>query len=131
MNGEELTTQANDESLIDFSFLYEISYGDASCFVEIIDIFLTSVPDAVRKLHDLIHDTDDWEETSRQAHFIKSSVSVVKVRDMYDTLGLIEKLAKEKRDKDEMVRLFGTVEATLNESYPVLEAEKVKNVALM
>ena len=110
--------------IVDMNFLYEISDGDPGYITDVIDIFLGTMPDGLVKLENLVHKTEDWEATYKQAHFLKSSVSVIKVRDMFDLLGKIEMLAKNKTGKEEIHKLLAEVLAIFKEALPFLLAEK-------
>jgi len=123
------TQEHNDmqKPIVDFSFLHEISDEDPVYINEVIDIFLSTMPDGLTKLGNLIRSTDDWEATYKQAHFLKSSVSVIRVRDMFDKLGRIEKLAKTQGNKEEIKNTLDEVQAIFKEALPVILAEKEKN----
>lgn len=112
--------------LIDLSFLFDIAENDPVYIGDVLDIFLSTMPDGLKKLEVLIRESDDWEGTYRQAHFLKSSVSVVKVRDMFDRLATIERLAKDREDREQIVRLLDEIIITFAEAHPIIIAEKEK-----
>ena len=112
--------------LVDFSFLYEISDNDPQYISDVIEIFLGTMPDGLQQLEHLINNTDDWDALYKQAHFLKSSVSVVKVRNMFENLGQIEALAKSQSGKPEIESLMRTLSETFKEAHPVLIAEMQK-----
>jgi PAS domain S-box-containing protein len=121
--------QENDimqKPIVDFSFLYEISDEEPEYINEVIDIFLNTTPDGLTKLESLVRDTNDWEATYKQAHFLKSSVSVIRVRDMFDKLGKIERLAKNQGNKEEIINVLDEVLTIFKEAMPVILAEKGK-----
>src|SRR5690606_15747090 len=72
-------SEMQEQPLIDFSVLEEISGNDPGYISDVIEIFLGTMPEGLEKLEHLIKETDDWEATYKQAHFLKSSVSVIKV----------------------------------------------------
>jgi PAS domain S-box-containing protein len=115
------------KALVDLSFLYDISDDDSSYIYDVIEIFLTTMPEGLEKLAQLINNTEDYDAIYRQAHFLKSSVSVVKVRDMYEYLGQIEYLGKEKKDKMEIKRLLELILDIYKEAHPIIIAESEKH----
>lgn len=122
-----INDDADMKALVDLSFLYDISDDDSSYIYDVIEIFLTTMPEGLEKLAGLINDTDDYEAIYRQSHFLKSSVSVVKVRDMYEHLAQIEYLGKEKKDKEEIKRLLGILQDIYKEAHPIIIAEREKH----
>lgn len=112
--------------LVDLSFLLDIAENDPGYISDVLDIFLSTMPEGLKKLESLIRESDDWEGIYRQAHFLKSSVSVVKVRDMFDRLAAIERLAKNHEDKEQVVQLLDEIIVTFAEAHPVIIAEKEK-----
>ncbi|MGN6569466.1 MAG: response regulator, partial [Flavipsychrobacter sp.] len=119
-------TKTMEQSVVDFSFLYEISDNDPQYIHDVIEIFLGTMPEGLDKLEDLIRNTSDWEAIYKQAHFLKSSVSIVKVRDMFDDLAKIESLAKQQANKDEIVKLLDKILSIFKEAHPVLIEEMNK-----
>lgn len=114
-------------ALIDFSFLYDISDNDPQYINEVIKLFLNTMPEGLDKLESLIRTTDDWDAIYKQAHFLKSSVSVVRIRDMFDHLAQIESLAKKHTGKENIISILDQILSTYKEAYPVLIAEQTKN----
>jgi|GEM_PF-292494 len=119
-------TKMMEQSVVDFSFLYEISDNDPQYIHDVIEIFLGTMPEGLDKLEDLIRNTDDWEAIYKQAHFLKSSVSIVKVRNMFDDLAKIEALARQQTNKEEITILLDKLLAIFREAHPVLIEEMNK-----
>jgi hypothetical protein len=74
----------------------------------------------LKELEQLVRNTDDWDAISKQAHFLKSSVGIVKVRGMHEGLFQIETLGKEKRDKETIIKLLDEIVATFAEAEAVI-----------
>jgi len=123
---KESKTQTMKQSIVDFSFLYEISDNDQQYIHDVIEIFLSTTPEGLEKLEDLIRNTKDWDAIYKQAHFLKSSVSIVKVKDMFDDLAKIEALAKQQSGMDEITSLLDKMLAIFKEAHPVLLEEMNK-----
>ncbi len=118
------------EPLIDFSYLNELSDGDSKYLYELLDIFLGTTPDGLVKLEELIAEGKDWDATYKQAHFLKSSVGIVKIRDMHAHLLRIEELGRKQEGKEEIKELMAKIKATFAEAHPVLIAERDKHKKL-
>jgi HPt (histidine-containing phosphotransfer) domain-containing protein len=123
------------EQLIDFEFLREISGNDPEYMYEVIQIFLDSTPGGVKKLGEMIEKGSGWDEISKQAHSLKSSVSVIKIRGVYEQLAEIEHITRQKQGIDETAKgkigcLFNNIATTFAEAEPVLleEIKKYKPV---
>ena len=127
---QEQTTeyrQHMEQPLIDLSYLNDLSGNDPAYIYEVIDLFLSTTPDGLNKLEHLIRNTDDWDAIYKQAHFLKSSVSVIRIRDMYDGLARIEALARERQGRDEIERILDGMVATFKEAHVALLEEKERN----
>jgi HPt (histidine-containing phosphotransfer) domain-containing protein len=118
------------EPLIDLKFLQELSGGDAKYIYELLDIFLRTTPEGLETLEQLIRDTNDWEATYKQAHFLKSSVGIVKIRDMHQQLARIEELGRKQEGREEILQLLDKILATFREAHPILIAERDKHKQL-
>lgn len=127
------------QSLVDFSFLHEVSGMEGQYISDVIDIFFSVMPEGLKKLADLVEENKNWEAIYKQAHFLKSSVSVIKVEGMYDRFYEIEvlgrksfeaKKAKEKVDKkavkEAMTKVMHELQSLFAVAEPVIVAEKNK-----
>ncbi len=121
-------TPSMNNDLIDFSYLRELAGNDPSYISEVINLFLGTMPEGLQHLEQLARTTEDWEAIYRQAHFLKSSVSVIRVRNMFDNLTKIESFAKVK-DKEALQQVLDEVVAVYSEAHPVLLAERDKSGA--
>ncbi len=117
------------EPLIDFSFLHDISGNDPGYINDVIEIFLSSTPQGVETLKELIQQGEDWEAIGKQAHFLKSSVSVIKINHVYDWLAEIERNAFSEKNIDAVKDLMGKISEMFEKAIPVLVAEKGKHSA--
>lgn len=114
-------------SLVDLSFLFELSEMDPKFISDVLDIFLDTMPGGLDTLEDLLKQKTDWEAISKQAHFLKSSTSVVRVGDMFDKLHSIEKLAKEETpDEATIEALAANIREMFTEAHPTLVSENLR-----
>jgi len=112
---------------VDFSFLQEIADHNSEYIHEVLDIFLTTMPDGLRKLERLIAETEDFDGISKQAHFLKSSVGVVRVKGMYEHLAAIENMARQHRDLEEIRRIAAEITALYRAAHPLVLHEREKH----
>ena len=126
----------SDLPLIDFGFLEELSDGDAKYKYELLGIFLSTAPDGVANLEKLVKSASDYEAIYKQAHALKSSFGVIKVRGMHEGMAKVEALARGihegraenvEESKEETNSVFRETEAIFNEAMPLLIAERDKN----
>lgn len=99
-----LTTQSqqqvgNAELNIDLSFLHELAGGDADYAKSMIKLFLENVPNTLKTIKQAIEERN-WATVGRLAHYIKSSLSVVKVKKMFDLSTKLESNAQNEQNAD-------------------------------
>lgn len=123
-----------EEPLIDFDFLNEISGSDSGYIFEVLQIFLNTTPSGLVELDQMIRNGEDWNMVSKQAHFLKSGVSVIKIRGMYEQLAEIEKLTRKNDNAQvsdaeitEVKKILKNIRETFDEAHPVLLEEMEKN----
>jgi HPt (histidine-containing phosphotransfer) domain-containing protein len=116
-----------DTPVVDFSFIYEMSDNDTAYVYEVVSLYLSTLPDNVKNLERLITETDDFEAIQKQAHFLKSSANVIKIRGMYENLVAIEMLARAKTGKEEMGPRLADILANFYEALPIMQAERDNN----
>ena len=97
---------------------------DPKFISDVLTIFLETMPEGLDKLNNLIQDESDWDAISKQAHFLKSSTSVVKVGDMFDKLYDIEKLTKISGTEIETIKIiFAEIQELFIQAHPILLSE--------
>ena len=116
-----------DTPLLDLSYLQEISGNDNTYIYQVLTLFLDTVPKSLDILDQLIRETDDYDAIQRRAHSLKSSSSVIKIRDMFDNVARIDQLARTQSGKDEMITRIGLTLANFKEALPLIKAEKKKH----
>jgi CheY-like chemotaxis protein len=94
----DINTTATTETVIaptvDMHMLNELAEGDIEYKATIINMFLESMPDTIRQMEQNI-DSQDWSSLYKSAHYAKSSLSVIKVAEMYQLAHSIENSAKQ------------------------------------
>ncbi len=123
-NAGDQNNNTMSNQIVDFSYLHELSGNDPAYISEVLGLFLGTMPDGLRQLGELVRAATDYDAIYKQAHFLKSSVSVVRVRDMYDQLATLEALGKTHAPLSEMMPVMESLETIYAEAHPVLVAEK-------
>lgn len=94
------------ESILDLGYVRELAGGKKDYVAQVLAIFMDNTPSGLRDLAQLVDVGQDMDKISRQAHFLKSSVSIVRIKGMQETLQRIESLAKDERNLPEIRNLL-------------------------
>ena len=119
--------------LIDLSYIRDISGNEPAYIHDIVGIFIDTMSNGLEKLEQLVYSNADDESIQKQAHFLKSSAGIVKVRDNYDHLVKIDAIMKLSirehiiPDYEEVRTRLEYIIANFNEALPALNEEKEKN----
>ena len=73
--------------------LYTISSNDPDFIFKIVDTFLKTFPQTIKKIEEGLNE-NNWENVYLNAHHAKSSLSVIKIGDMFDWVLQVETNAK-------------------------------------
>lgn len=121
------------EQIVDFSVLEELSGGDPKYKYELLEIFLNTVDTGMHNLQQLVKEGIDYDAVFKQAHALKSSAGIVKVKDMYDGLLRVETMgrniaeARTTEGKEEIAGIVAQMTETYQQARPALVAEYDKN----
>ena len=114
---------SNSNTSVDISMLYEIAENDEAYIKMMITTFLGNLPMVIQQI-ETAYASQDWENVFRSAHYAKSSLSVIKIADIFDWIITIESCAKKRIDLDSIPELiknikarFLNVEEILNEKF--------------
>lgn len=99
---------SNHDVAVDISMLYQIAGDDDSYISTMINTFLENMPVTIDKMEVALQQKD-WDGLYRSAHYAKSSLSVIKVKDMYEWVDRIEFLAKNQHDLGSVAGLLQKV----------------------
>jgi CheY-like chemotaxis protein/HPt (histidine-containing phosphotransfer) domain-containing protein len=115
----------NKDVAIDVSMLYDISGNDHSYIHTMVHTFLGNMPLTLKKMDESLK-MKDWENLYKAAHYAKSSLSVIKIGEMFDWLVTVEGNAKRKASLDSLPELvekikvkFSMAEKVLSEKFGV------------
>lgn len=122
-----------DNQTVDFSTLEELSGGDPKYKYELLEIFLNTVGEGLANLQQLAEEGIDYDAIYKQAHALKSSAGIIKIKDMYDALLQVETIGRDIAEarttdgKTEISRLVAQMADTYRLAHPILVAEYEKN----
>lgn len=86
-------------------FLEKYTGGDQELAIQLIDIFLRQLPDALEKLEYHIP-KKEWKQVHAIAHKLKSSVSIFELSELKKRIINIEEHARDQVNLEEVPRLF-------------------------
>lgn len=95
----------NGNASVDVTMLYDISGNDEDYINKMVQIFLERMPDNLEKIEQGIK-SQDWESVYQSAHHTKSSLSIIKISDMFDWIKQVEDNAKYKTDLEILPELI-------------------------
>lgn len=94
----------------------------------VLNIFLRDTPPLLQEIKNhILH--EHWDETYQKAHKLKSSVGLLQMHDMLQTITLIEQYAKNREQLDELPGLIDAAIEEYNLVQPMLEAERASATA--
>jgi HPt (histidine-containing phosphotransfer) domain-containing protein len=94
-----------------------VSNNDESFIKLMVETFLKTMPDTIKRLRQSIEE-QDWENVYRTAHFAKSSLSVIKVNEVFDDVLAVAVNSKNRTNLQDIQPLFEKIE----EKYSSAEA---------
>lgn len=101
----------NGDVVIDISMLYEISDNDKNFILTMVRTFLKNMPVTLQNLEQGLNNKD-WEQVYKAAHSAKSSLSVLKIKQMLDLVLQIEENALNKINLDNVPALADKIKQT-------------------
>ena len=110
---------AGGDVAVDVSMLYDISGNDESFIKKMIQTFADNMPETLAKIEQSLHE-QDWEKVYKSAHFAKSSLSVIKVNEMYEWALSIEKNAKLCTNLETIPELFSKLKNRFEQAKQLL-----------
>ena len=88
----------------------------------VLNIFLTETPPMLQQVKDhILH--ENWDETYVKAHKLKSSIGLLQMNELLETMTMIEQQAKNREHLEELPGLIDTAIEQYNLTQPMLQAE--------
>jgi CheY-like chemotaxis protein len=82
---------------IDLSFLQELAAGDEQYTKAMIALFVENIPTTLKNLTQAVAN-NQWQQVAKLAHYLKSSLSVIKIKEMYNLSIVLEDMAKTEKN---------------------------------
>ncbi|OFX77514.1 MAG: hypothetical protein A2X12_10760 [Bacteroidetes bacterium GWE2_29_8] len=105
---------------INLSYLSQISGGSKDFELEMMQMFIDQIPDAITNLGIAV-DSKDWDRVRAISHKAKSSVGIFGMNEIKDNLFFIEKNAKELSNLDEIKTVFDKTKKLIDEAMEELK----------
>lgn len=99
------STENKEELILDLSYLKGISSGSTEFMIDIIDLFLTQMPDYFEQLDQLIKE-ENWLKAAEIAHKIKPSLTFMGVQSAMESMAEIEMNARNLENLDKIPASF-------------------------
>ncbi|MCC7232338.1 MAG: tetratricopeptide repeat protein [Bacteroidia bacterium] len=111
---------------MNLEFLEKFTGGDSDLAIQLIEIFLKQVPEAIENLQQSIPKRN-WKETHAVAHKVKSSISIFELSELKKLITNIEEYARDEVRVDEIAPLFNQFSIGARQTIQNLQAE-LKNL---
>jgi CheY-like chemotaxis protein len=93
---------------VDMSMLYEIAGDDKEYIDTMVETFLENMPSTLQKIEEYMVNKD-YDSLYKAAHYAKSSLSIIKISDVYSWVEKIEQNAKNRVELDTLEDLINNV----------------------
>ena len=113
--------------------LEQLSGGDPKYKYELLEIFLNTMDTGMDNLQQLVKVGVDYDAVFKQAHALKSSAGIVKIKGIYDGLLRVETMgrdiaeARTTEGKEEIAGMVAQMTETYQQARPGLVEEYEKN----
>ena len=114
------------DRLFNLTSLNNLSRGNIEFMEKMVSIFIEQSTDTIEKTSIAISQ-NDFIEVSRLIHKIKPSVETLGIMSINSELKLLEKIAKETEDKEQITALFGVIKEVLEKAVIQLKEYKIEN----
>ncbi len=110
---ETKSSPSTDNKLYDLSMIQSVSGGDKAFIKKMILLFIETVPQNVQELVDAT-ERKNWEQVSKMAHKLKSTVDSMGIRTIHDQIRSVEMNAKNQEHLDLMPNMVRQVESVVS-----------------
>ena len=102
-----------ENKLYDLAMIQSVSGGDAAFIKKMILLFIETVPQNVQELVDATG-RQNWEQVSKMAHKLKSTIDSMGIRSIYDQIRAVEMNAKNGEQLEHMPDMVRQVESVVS-----------------
>jgi CheY-like chemotaxis protein/HPt (histidine-containing phosphotransfer) domain-containing protein len=122
-SGELKSGKNGDHQILyDLSMIQSVSGGDDAFIKKMIRLFIQTVPQNVQELVDATNN-GNWEQVSKMAHKLKSTIDSMGIRSVHDVIRTIEMHAKNRDQLDRIPELVKQVESVVSACISQLQSE--------
>jgi CheY-like chemotaxis protein/HPt (histidine-containing phosphotransfer) domain-containing protein len=116
------TGKSAENKLYDLTMIHSVSGGDMAFIKKMILLFIETVPQNVQELVDATGQKN-WEQVSKMAHKLKSTVDSMGIRSIHDQIRSVEMNAKNQEQLDLMPNMVRNVESVVSVCVQQLRSE--------
>ena len=116
----------NENVSVDLSMLYDISAKDKNFINKMVITFLKHMPVTLRELEQSLNN-QDWENVYKAAHSAKSSLSIIKIEEMFNGIIQIEENARNRVSLDSIPGVVEKIKRKFLFAEEILKAKFLDN----
>jgi CheY-like chemotaxis protein len=116
------TVIPDDDKLYDLTMIQSVSAGDVVFINKMIRLFIQTVPQNVQELVDATG-KGNWEQVSKMAHKLKSTIDSMGIRSIHDQIRAIEMHSKNRDQLDQLPEMVNEVESVVSSCILQLQFE--------
>jgi CheY-like chemotaxis protein len=116
------TAVPDSQKLYDLTMIQSVSAGDTAFIKKMIRLFIQTVPQNVQELVDATAG-GNWEQVSKMAHKLKSTVDSMGIRSIHDQIRSVEIHAKNRDQLERLPELVKQVESVISSCISQLHSE--------
>jgi hypothetical protein len=116
------TAVPDSQKLYDLTMIQSVSAGDTAFIKKMIRLFIQTGPQNVQELVDATAG-GNWEQVSKMAHKLKSTVDSMGIRSIHDQIRSVEIHAKNRDQLERLPELVKQVESVISSCISQLHSE--------
>lgn len=105
-----------NNTVIDLDYLNDLSMGDDTLVIEMIELFLDSSPEVIHNLR-RHHKEENWKSLSGEAHKFKTTLSYMGMNQVKMIVEEIEEKAKQQEKDEETEEKIDRIEEMCKQAY--------------
>jgi len=110
---KKVISDAPGQDLYDLGMIRSVSGGDPAFIKKMILLFIETVPQNVKELVEATA-TQNWEQVSKMAHKLKSTVDSMGIKSIHGDIRKVEAQAKSRENLEELPQMVMQVEAVIS-----------------
>ena len=110
---KEVISDTPGQDLYDLSMIRSVSGGDPAFIKKMVLLFIETVPQNVKELVEATA-TQNWEQVSKMAHKLKSTVDSMGIKSIHGDIRKVEAQAKSREGLEQLPQMVMQVEAVIS-----------------